>query len=85
MIKLKMSALECSHFSNYKSGNFSRHSRAANSADPGPILPNFEPIQDLIAVFVTCINEDDPIKYESVRVLITLYINFSDVQGQLTQ
>ena len=29
-------------------GDFFRCSRAANSADPGPILPNFEPIQALL-------------------------------------
>ena len=37
----KLNALECSqHFSHYKSMGFSRRSRAANSADPGPILLN---------------------------------------------
>ena len=30
-------------------------------------------------------NEDDPIKNEDVRVLTTLYIDFSDAQGQLTR
>ena len=81
-----MNALECSqHFSHYNVyGNFSRFSRATNSADTGPILPNFEPIQDFIAVLVICKNEDDPIKNEGARVL-TLYIDFSDAQGQLTQ
>ena len=66
-------------------GNFSRHSRAANSPDPGPILPNFQPIQDFIAVLATCKDEDVPIKNEGARVLTTLYIDFSDAQGQLTQ
>ena len=32
------------------------------SADPAAILPNLEPIQDFIAVLVTCKNEFDPIK-----------------------
>ena len=62
--------------------NFSRHSRAANSLDTGPFLPNFEPIQEFIAVLTTCKNEDDPIKNDPARVL-TLYIDFSDTQGQL--
>ena len=64
---------------------FFRHSRAANSPDPGPMLPNFELIKDFIAVLATCKNEDDPIKNEDARVLTTLYIDFSDSQGQLTQ
>ena len=29
-------------------------------------------------------NEDDPIKNEGARVVTTLFINFSDAQGQLT-
>ena len=29
-------------------------------------------------------NEEDPIKYEGARVDTTLFINFSDAQGQLT-
>ena len=56
-----------------------------NSADPGPILLNFKPIQDFIAVHVTCKNKEDPIKDECARVLTTLFINFADAQGQLTQ
>ena len=37
-----------------------------------------------MAVLVTCNNEEIPIKNEGARVLITLYINFSDAQGQIT-
>ena len=33
---------------------------------------------------VACKNEVDPIKNEGVRVVTTLFINFSDAQGQLT-
>ena len=33
---------------------------------------------------VTCKNEEDPIKNEGARVFTTLYINFSDAQGQIT-
>ena len=37
-----------------------------------------------MVVLVTCKNEEDPIKNEGARVLTTLYINFSDAQGQIT-
>ena len=33
---------------------------------------------------VACKNEEDPIKNEGARVVTTLFINFSDPQGQLT-
>ena len=35
-------------------------------------------------VLVTFKNEEDPIKNEGARVLITLYINFSGAQWQIT-
>ena len=61
-----MKALECSqHFSHYKSMEI--FSRVAYSADPGPILWNFEPIQAFIAVIVTCKNREDPMKNEPVH------------------
>ena len=41
-------------------GDFFIRSRVANSADPGPILPNFKPIQAFNAVIVTCQNNEDP-------------------------
>ena len=37
-----------------------------------------------MVILVTCKNEEDPIKTEGARVFTTLYINFSDAQGQLT-
>ena len=37
-----------------------------------------------MVVLVTCKNEEDPIKSEGARVVTTLYIDFSDAQGQLT-
>ena len=84
-IQLKMKALECSQdFSHYKSGDFSRRSRAANSAVLGPIWPNFELVRDVMDVLVTCKYEEDPIKNEGARGLTTLYSNFSDAQGQIT-
>ena len=37
-----------------------------------------------MGLFVACKNEEDPIKNEGARVVTTLFINFSDTQGQLT-
>ena len=37
-----------------------------------------------MVVLLTCKNEEDPIKHRSARVFTTLYINFSDAQGQIT-
>ena len=35
-------------------------------------------------ILITCKYEEDPIKNEGARVFTTLYINFSDAQGQIT-
>ena len=85
-IKLEMKVLDCSQdFSHYKSmGIFSRRSRAAYSAVQGSIWSNFELVQDCIVVLLTCKNEEYPIKNRGARVFTTLYIKFSDVQGQIT-
>ena len=37
-----------------------------------------------MVVLLTCKNKEDPIKNEGARVYTTLYINFSDAQGQIT-
>ena len=37
-----------------------------------------------MVVLVTCKNEEDLIKIIGTRVFTTLYINVSDVQGQIT-
>ena len=37
-----------------------------------------------MVVLVTCKNEEDPIENVGPRVFTTLYINFSDAQGQIT-
>ena len=50
----------------------------------GGILLNFEPIRDIMGLLVACKNEEDPIKNEGARVVTTIFINFSDAQGQLT-
>ena len=50
-------------------------------------LPKFELIQAFMHVLDTCKNEEDPIKNEGARVFtrfLPLYINISDVQGQIT-
>ena len=52
-------------------GDFSRRSRAANSAVLGPIWPNFELVRDVMDVLVTCKYEEDLIKNEGPRVLTT--------------
>ena len=56
-------------------GDFSRRSRAANSAVLGLIWPNFELVRDVMDVLVTCKYEEYPIKNEGARVVTTLYIN----------
>ena len=35
-------------------------------------------------VLLTCKNKEDPIKIRGARVFTTLYMNFSDMQGQIT-
>ena len=35
-------------------------------------------------LLVACKNEEDPIQNEGARVVTTLFIHFSDAQGQLT-
>ena len=86
LIKSKMKELECSQdFSHYKSmGFFSRRPRAAISAVLGPIWPNFELVRDVMNVLITCKYEEDPIKNRGAIVVTTLYVNFSDAQGQVT-
>ena len=37
-----------------------------------------------MGLLVACTNEEDPIINEGARVVTTLFINFSDAQGQLT-
>ena len=40
--------------------------------------------RDIMVFLLTCKNKEDPIKNEGARVFTTLYINFSDAQGQIT-
>ena len=55
-------------------GDFSRRSRAANSAFLRPIWPNFELVRDVMDVLVTCKYEEDPIKNEGARVVTTFFL-----------
>ena len=83
LIKSKMKELQCSQdFSHYKS--ISRRQRAANSEVLGPIRSNFELGRDFMVVLLTCKNEEDPIKNRGAGVFTTVYVNFSDAQGQIT-
>ena len=45
---------------------------------------NFEPIRNIMSELVACKNEEDPVKNEGPRVVTTLFIKFSDAQGQIT-
>ena len=38
-----------------------------------------------MSFLVACKNEEDHIKNEGARVVTTLFIDFSDAQGQITQ
>ena len=85
-IQLKMKALECSQdFSHYRSmGIFPD---AQGQLTPQSMVgsgQNFELVRDFMVVLVTCKNEEDPIKNQGARVFRTLYIIFSDAQGQIT-
>ena len=88
LIKSKMKELECSQdSSHYKSmGIFpdAQGQLTPQSLEVGPIWPNFELVQDVINVLVTCKYEEDPIKNRGARVFTTLYVIFSDWQGQIT-
>ena len=69
-IQSKIAEKMCEHhFPHNKSmGFFFIRSRAANSPVLGPIWPNFELVQDVMDVLVTCKYEEDLIKNEGARV-----------------
>ena len=58
-------------------GDFSRRSRAVNSAVLGPIWPNFELVRNLMDVLVTCKYEEDPIKKEGARVFTRFFPHYN--------
>ena len=80
-INSKLKALEWSqHFFHYKfMGIF-----PSAQGQVTHILPNFEPIRDIMGFLVACKNEEDSFKNEGARVVTTLFIDFSESQGQLT-
>ena len=47
--------------------DFSRRSRAANSAVRSPIWSKFELVQAFMVVLVTCKNEEDPIQKKALE------------------
>ena len=74
MTDSKMKEQECSQdFSHYIKvyGDFSRRSRAANSAGLGRIWPNFELVRDIMVVLFTCKYEEDSIKNAGTSVFTT--------------
>ena len=60
----------------YVYGDFSRHSRAANSTVQGMTWPNFKRIRNFMVVLVTCKNEKDPTTNKRARVATRLFIYF---------
>ena len=76
---------EGSHIFSYcKSMGIFSDSQGKFTLVQGRICPKFEHIQAFMVVLLTCKNEEDLIKNESARVVTTIYINFSDAQGQIT-
>ena len=73
------------YFEQFSSKKFINWSRAASSAVHGWIRPNFKLFRDYINVLGTCKNEEDStnLQNKGARVLRSLYIDFSDAQGQL--
>ena len=83
--QFKIKGLECSQdFSHYKSMGIFPDAQGQLTAVHGRIWSNFELVQDFMVVLLICKNEEDLIKNEGARVFTTLYINFSDTQGQIT-
>ena len=84
-IQSKMKVLECSQdFSHYKSMGIFPDAQGQltpqSTVRSGQIS---ELIRDFMVVLLTGKNEEDPIKNRGARVFTTLYINFSDAQGQI--
>ena len=57
-------------------GNFFKGQRAVYSAVCGRIVPIFKLVRDIMVVFHTCKNEEDPIKNKGAGVLTRLYVFF---------
>ena len=65
----KMKVLERSqHFSHYKSmGIFPDTQGQLTHKSPGPILPKFEPIRDIMVVLFTCKNKEEQSKMKELE------------------
>ena len=78
-----MKALECSQdFSHYKSMGIFPGSQGQLTLQS--MVGSGQISKTLWLSSLPAINEEDPIKNEGARVFTTLYIIFSDTQGQLT-
>ena len=67
-----MKELKCSQdFSHYKSMGIFPDAQGQLTPQSLVLLPNFEPVRDVMDVLVTCKYEEDPIKNEGARVVTT--------------
>ena len=81
-IKLKMKGLEFSQdFSHYKSMGIFPDAQGQLTLQSTVRVVKFH---NFMVVVLTCKNGEDPIKNRGAKVFTTLYINFSDAQGQIT-
>ena len=82
----KMNALEWSiHFSHYKFLGIFPEAQGQLTLVPGQILPNFEPIQDVMVVFITCKNKEEPIKNEGARLVTRFSLWKPEFSSDLAQ
>ena len=85
-IQLKMKALECSQdFSHYKSMGIFPDAQGQLTLQS--MVGSGQISNSSTTLWLSSLpakNEEDPIKNEGARVFTTLYINFSDAQGQIT-
>ena len=63
------------YFYHYKSKGIFKRSGAADSLVPGPILANFEPIRDFVAVLVTCNNKEE-LYQNAEAIVVTRFFPF---------
>ena len=84
-IQLKMKALDVHNISPIVSQwGFFQTLKGSLLRSPWSDLAEFRPLPRLTVVLVTSKNEKYPIKNEVASVFTTLYIDFSDAQGQVT-
>ena len=82
-IKIDIAGVAATFLPLYVYSDFSRRSRACNSAVRDRIWQNFKLIREFMVVFVSYKNEVDPIKSEGARAATRLYADFSDAEGQI--